>query len=519
MFGITHTGTNSILVSGAASGSYNGTYAWSNSVNRYYKVPPYSGGPYYFRYSNGWQFVYISARYTNGSTCVTNQYYPNVGDWLGTVSFNSPYTNTANEVADAAFKALRANTNTLDSIMKAGNTTTVNMIMDQYPAGGRIYAAQDNSGIGISGGSDMYSGAQITLLGKDALNTYGTLGSLYLASASNVNAQVFIKAGYSNSLIIGSGVGNWCGITLSNFNFSDGISGSSLTGITASQVGAVGTNKTISINGVTNNLNDNPSFTIASGTNFPYTVITNSPWATTNQLGITAITDILLSGSLLYDAEGSNLHFEVECSTNQDFSNAVKFQTTNSVSGWYYFNGSIMAPLTTNGLVAAYQDTNGLAFVQFTTNIAFNGAYVRARSWDGVDYSNYRVGYGKQVVSVASGGTATGASVTGEGATYLPSSTGVVVNASEYKKYIMSLSTNIVMQAPTNAVAGRSLQWSITAVGTNRWVTWPTNSFKIPTSSTMSNSVEIVKDTESIFVIEYRTNAPNWKLESYIFGY
>jgi hypothetical protein len=178
-----------------------------------------------------------------------------------------------------------------------------------------------------------------------------------------------------------------------------------------------------------------------------------------------------------------------------------------------------MAPLTTNGLVAAYQDTNGLAFVQFTTNIAFNGAYVRARSWDGVDYSNYRVGYGKQVVSVASGGTATGASVTGEGATYLPSSTGVVVNASEYKKYIMSLSTNIVMQAPTNAVAGRSLQWSITAVGTNRWVTWPTNSFKIPTSSTMSNSVEIVKDTESIFVIEYRTNAPNWKLESYIFGY
>jgi hypothetical protein len=176
--------------------------------------------------------------------------------------------------------------------------------------------------------------------------------------------------------------------------------GSNLTHITADQVGAVGTNKTITVNGVTSNLNDNPSFTIASGTNFPYTAITNSPWATTNQIGSTAITDILLSGSLLYDAEGSNLQFEVECSTNQDFSNAMKFQTTNSVSGWYYFNGSIMAPLTTNGLVGAYQDTNGTAFVQFTTNIAFNGAYVRARSWDGVDYSNYRVGYGKMVISV-----------------------------------------------------------------------------------------------------------------------
>jgi len=230
------------------------------------------------------------------------------------------------------------------------------------------------------------------------------------------------------------------------------------------------------------------------------------------------VTDIILSGNLLYDAEGSNLHFEVECSTNNNFSNALSFYTTNSVAGWEYFNGSTVEPLTTNGLAVAYQDTNGLAFVKFSTNTTYSAAYVRARSWDGTDYSDYRVGYGKQVVTVGSGGGSY-AALYGDGTTYLESSTGVVVNAAAYKKYIMNLSTNIVMLSPTNAIAGRSLQWSIIAVGGDRTVTWPTNDFKIPTSSTMSNTVTVVNGTESIFIIEYRTNAPNWKLATYIWGY
>lgn len=101
----------------------------------------------------------------------------------------------------------------------------------------------------------------------------------------------------------------------------------------------------------------------------------------------------------------------------------------------------------------------------------------------------------------------------------LPSSTGVVVDAMATTKYVMYTTDNITMLTPTNARVGRSLQWSITAVGGDRTVTWPTNEFKPPTSSSMASTVTVTNGTESIFVIEYRTNAPNWKLETYVWGY
>jgi hypothetical protein len=268
--------------------------------------------------------------------------------------------------------------------------------------------------------------------------------------------------------------------------------------------GGLTTNKTITLNGVTSNLNDNPSFNIAGGTNFPYTAITNSPWATTNQIGSTVITDILLSGNLLYDAEGSNLQFEVECSTNRDFSSALKFQTTNSVSGWYYFNGSIMTPLTTNGLAAAYQDTNGLAFVQFSTNIAYSGAFVRARSWDGTDYSNYRI------VTAVYGGIPTGAAGIPAISTLTYTGTNIVSDFSIAKAFRVTLTNNAYLVVPTNVTDGQIVKWWVKQ-GTGNNLLALASQYVLPTGTT-NLSLSVLSNSVDLLIGEYNATAGKIRL-------
>jgi hypothetical protein len=120
------------------------------------------------------------------------------------------------------------------------------------------------------------------------------------------------------------------------------------------------------------------------------------------------------------------------------------------------------------------------------------------------------------------GGLSAGASYTnlsGLTAVTYGSLTSLVVDAMAQNQIVMLLTNNIEMAAPTNAIPGRKIQWSLTADSSDRTVTWPTNLFRIPSSSTMSNVVTVTSNTESIFLIEYRTNAPNWKIESYVWGY
>lgn len=102
-----------------------------------------------------------------------------------------------------------------------------------------------------------------------------------------------------------------------------------------------------------------------------------------------------LKGPLVYDEEGGNLHFGVQWSSNADFSNATSYSTTNSRANWFYFNGTSYADFPSEGLPPTAYGTNGIASVIFLpTNVLAGPVYIRARAYDGIDWSLYRVAYG-----------------------------------------------------------------------------------------------------------------------------
>jgi hypothetical protein len=110
-----------------------------------------------------------------------------------------------------------------------------------------------------------------------------------------------------------------------------------------------------------------------------------------------------LSGLLIYDAAGSNLHFEVEIATNSAFAASTRHCTTNSVSGWEYFNGGEYAAFPEAGLPEAYHDIDGKASVIFKPGIASSSHYVRARAWNGLDWSDMRAAHGSGTIRVGAG--------------------------------------------------------------------------------------------------------------------
>jgi len=100
-----------------------------------------------------------------------------------------------------------------------------------------------------------------------------------------------------------------------------------------------------------------------------------------------------------------------------------------------------------------------------------------------------------------------------------PSATTLVVNAMAQGVVDMTLATNIVIQAPTNAVNGRSLEYWILASGADRTVTFPTNNFRIPSSSSMTNVLIVTNGTMSQFGIRYDMQRNRWIMKSYVWGY
>ncbi|MEI6212056.1 MAG: hypothetical protein WCR06_10580, partial [bacterium] len=102
---------------------------------------------------------------------------------------------------------------------------------------------------------------------------------------------------------------------------------------------------------------------------------------------------------LVYDQDGQNLHFEVQWSTHADFSNPVSYNSGTSQANWRYFNGSEFAELPASGISAFDYDSSHLACVVFSpTNVLNQEVFIRARSWDGVDWSDYVTGYGSGTV-------------------------------------------------------------------------------------------------------------------------
>lgn len=93
------------------------------------------------------------------------------------------------------------------------------------------------------------------------------------------------------------------------------------------------------------------------------------------------------------------------------------------------------------------------------------------------------------------------------------------VDAKGQSEVMVTLTNDVSVAAPTNAVDGRALKWRFTASGGDRTVTWPTNSFRVPASSTMAYANTVSNGTASVFVTEYHAAKGLWLIQAYVWGY
>ena len=100
-----------------------------------------------------------------------------------------------------------------------------------------------------------------------------------------------------------------------------------------------------------------------------------------------------ITGNVLVDPEGSNLHFQVEFDTDTAFG-SVDHAATTTVSqvAWDFWDGAQFDAFPSGGLVAAHQDAD-LGNVIYTWTDAppqRTVYYVRYRSYDGAAWSDWR---------------------------------------------------------------------------------------------------------------------------------
>ena len=95
----------------------------------------------------------------------------------------------------------------------------------------------------------------------------------------------------------------------------------------------------------------------------------------------------------------------------------------------------------------------------------------------------------------------------------------LAVDAKGQSEVMVTLTNDVTVAAPTNAVDGRALKWRFTASGGDRTVTWPTNSFRVPSCSTMAYANTVSNGTASVFVTEYHAGKGLWLIQAYVWGY
>ena len=95
----------------------------------------------------------------------------------------------------------------------------------------------------------------------------------------------------------------------------------------------------------------------------------------------------------------------------------------------------------------------------------------------------------------------------------------LAVDAKGQSEVMVTLTNDVTVAAPTNAVDGRAVKWRFTASGGDRTVTWPTNSFRVPSSSTMAYANTVSNGTASVFVTEYHAGKRLWLIQAYVWGY
>ena len=88
-----------------------------------------------------------------------------------------------------------------------------------------------------------------------------------------------------------------------------------------------------------------------------------------------------------------NLHYEAQLSLASDFSVlTANLYTGTSQTNWYFWNGTSVQPFPAAGLPEAYRDAEfGLVAVHVPNLTGGTLYWARYRSFDGVDWSEYRV--------------------------------------------------------------------------------------------------------------------------------
>jgi len=94
----------------------------------------------------------------------------------------------------------------------------------------------------------------------------------------------------------------------------------------------------------------------------------------------------------------------------------------------------------------------------------------------------------------------------------------VAYDASVYNIIDIQLTNSVTMVAPTNAADGARVLWRIYAIGNTHTISVQGTSFKIPSSSSLTNFV-IASNTTSVLLTQYYAARTNWFLMSYIGGY
>jgi hypothetical protein len=103
-----------------------------------------------------------------------------------------------------------------------------------------------------------------------------------------------------------------------------------------------------------------------------------------------------LHAPLVYDAEGDNLHFEIQWSMSSDFSDAISYTTSTAQNNWSYYNGTSFDAFPAGGLPSTAYGTNGLTCVVFDpVETTTEPVHVRARAHDGTDWGDYRPAFGE----------------------------------------------------------------------------------------------------------------------------
>ena len=96
---------------------------------------------------------------------------------------------------------------------------------------------------------------------------------------------------------------------------------------------------------------------------------------------------------------------------------------------------------------------------------------------------------------------------------------GVPIVTTNQGYVVATITSNVVVTAPSSPVNGWGIEWWVQASGGTRTITWPTNDFRIPYTSSMSPTVSISNGFFTVFLTKYNAALGKWMLMANVGGY